>query len=405
MPHEKAENEVGGGERDDGQLPPFFAEREHEHAGVEDGDVEEKRDVAAVAVRREERSDESSGQRHDGKLATVVTGGDGGREEGAEHQQPESDGLRKERIIMVGDGHRDVSHGEGSAGEHGAEPAVGVAQAGGDAEKHEAAEEAHDRAHGLVEPVVVDGVLDEEAHAEDQHADADGGEKLGADVFFDVFRRVLPGPRGCLPDGRRCSGRGMRRCRDVAGLLVRVGCCRDDGRFRHARGCRFGFEVGRGGCCGLRSAGERCGRSLGLPLSRRGRMLLRSVGAHGGVAEMFLHRLAELEHLVPQVVQRMVHRQADDQHDDDQNNDRKVFEHGFGGLDTSQDTDYFARLCFSVPQIVSGVFFGGSVFRRPALPARRVLRSVAAILPLFLRAMPCRAGSRSGISRGGAVLY
>ncbi len=40
-----------------------------------------------------------------------------------------------------------------------------------------AAGEAQPGAHPLVEPVVVDGVFDEEADADNQHEDADGGEK------------------------------------------------------------------------------------------------------------------------------------------------------------------------------------------------------------------------------------
>ena len=58
---EQSHNQPGRRERNNGQLPPFFIERQGEHPGVEYREVAEQHDVAVFAARREEWRDESSG--------------------------------------------------------------------------------------------------------------------------------------------------------------------------------------------------------------------------------------------------------------------------------------------------------------------------------------------------------
>ena len=246
---EERHDQPGRRKRDDGELPPPFAERQEEHAALQDGDVREEEEVAPLAARDEEGGDVAARQRHGRQFAPVADACGEGRQEHRDDQDREGCRLRKEPVVVERHGRGDEHRGEGASREQRPERAVSVAQPVCRRRQGRRDGISQRRADRLAQPAALDGVFDEESHSGDQHEDADLGEELFSDVFFEIALRPFPrGPhlRGgpcfrCSPHLRCC----LRAVRPIRGDL--------SDRPRLGAGCRCGLRR----FCGARLRGER----------------------------------------------------------------------------------------------------------------------------------------------------
>ena len=202
------------------QFGPAAALGHHHGAGGEDGVVGQQHDLRVLAAAHEERRDEAADDGEPGKaLGTMDLRG---RRRANRDQHHECEGRRAaDQSVEVERGvHRDVERREPAARD---DLAVERVAAAGDAmaaaDHDDADQRAEQHAAGLVDPVVVEGVLDEEADAEHQRGRADVEEPAAADPGLE--RVPLFGRE------RRLNGHGFGRFAGLRGRGSGRSYCRD----------------------------------------------------------------------------------------------------------------------------------------------------------------------------------
>ena len=166
--------------------PPREVERAHHEQRV----VREQRDLGVRAAADEERRREPAADGHEREAERVLSIGEPRRADRDEHEQQERRRLADQLVVAERGVDRQIQDREAAARQ---DLPVCAISAGGEAmpdrRQHEAADDAHGDAHGLGDPVVVEGVLQKEGDAQHQDDGADPEQQTAANRGFE--RRMV----------------------------------------------------------------------------------------------------------------------------------------------------------------------------------------------------------------------
>ncbi len=188
--------------------PPREVERAHHEQRV----VREERDLGVRAAADEERRREPAADGHERETERVLSIGEPRRADSDQHEQQKRRRLADQLVVAERGVDRQIQDREAAARQ---DLPVCAISAGGEAmpdrRQHEAADAAHGDAHGLGDPVVVEGVLQKEGDAQHQDDGADPEQQTTANRGFERRMRLRRALVSAAAAGPRVRHRRPRR--------------------------------------------------------------------------------------------------------------------------------------------------------------------------------------------------